>query len=94
MPVTHEDGWSGTSSDLTDVRRAPRFVAWSVLMRAEGIHDKCKGENQSNLTDGRMKVRAPRFVAWFVALVLMLEMSKIDGSNLTGGRMKAPRVVA
>ena len=90
LSVTDEKGWSETcKSNSSDVQRAPSVVASSFVIRAVG-----KGENQSDSTGVRMKIRAPRFVAWFVELFLMLEMSKIDGSNSTGGQMKAPRFVA
>ena len=90
MSGTGEDGWSGTSSELTDVRRAPRVVAWSVLI-SDGIQAKGRGENPSYSTGVWRKT--PRFVAWFVCL-LVIEESKIDGSNSTGDQMKVPRVVA
>jgi hypothetical protein len=68
------------------------------VTRAEGIQAKNEGENQSNLTGVRMKIWATRFVAWFVVwfvvLVLMDKWSKTNGSDSTGGRMKAPRFVA
>ena len=76
---------------MSDVRRAPRLVACSGLISEVGIHAKGKGENPSYSTGVWRKT--PRLVAWFVCL-LVLEWSKIDGSNSTGGQMKAPRVVA
>ena len=94
MSVTNDRSLLGPSSNLTDVQRAPRFVAWLFVMSAEGIQAKGKGENQSELTVVRMKIRAPRFVACFVVWCLMIEWSKIDGSNSTGGLMTAPRFVA
>ena len=45
MPVTSEDGWSGLSGELSDVRKKPRLVAWSALMREVVIHSKGEGEN-------------------------------------------------
>jgi len=93
VSVTNEDRWSGTSSDYTDVRRAPRFVAWSFVMRTEVIQAEGKRENQSNSTGVQMKIQAPRFVAWFVVLVLMIEWSKINGSGSTGGQMMALRFI-
>ena len=62
MSITDEDGWSGLSSNLADVRRTPRFVARLELMQEVGILAKGKGENQSYLTGVRRET--PRFVAW------------------------------
>ena len=50
VSVTDEDGWSGLSSDLADVRRTPRFVARSALMQEAGILAKGEEENQIYLT--------------------------------------------
>ena len=91
VSVTNEDGWTGTSSELSDVRRTPRLVAWSGLMRTEGIHAEGEGENPSYSTG--VCRETPRLVAWF-GWFLVLEESKIDGSDPAGGQMKAPRVVA
>jgi hypothetical protein len=62
-------------------------------MRAEGTQAEGEGEKQSDLTGVRMEIRALRFMVWFVWFSV-LEMSKIDGSNSTGGQMMAPRFVA
>jgi hypothetical protein len=63
VSVTDEDGWLGSSSLSSDVRRTPRLVAWSALMREVGILAEGKGENQSYLTGVRRET--PRFVAWW-----------------------------
>ena len=76
---------------MTDVQRAPRLIAWLVLMRMEGIQAEGKGKNPINSTGVQRKT--PRFVAWFECF-LVLEKSKIDGSDSTGDQMKVPRVVA
>ena len=75
---------------MTDVRMAPRFVAWSFVVRTEDIQAEGEGENPSYSSGVRRKT--PRLVAWFVSL-LVLEKSKINGSNSTGGRMMASRFV-
>ena len=61
LSITDEDGWSGSSSLSSDVRRTSRFVAWSALMREVGILAEGKGENQSYLAGVRRET--PRFVA-------------------------------
>ena len=63
VSVTDEDGWSGLSSYLSDVRRTSRLVTWSALMREVVILAKGKGENQSYLTG--VQRETPRFVAWW-----------------------------
>ena len=57
----------------------------------EGIHDKDKGENPSNLSGVRRKT--PRLVARSFMWFLVLEESKIDASESPGDQMKVPRVV-
>ena len=93
MSVTNEDGWSGFSSDLADVRRTPRFVAWSALMQEVGFLAKGEGENQSYLAGVRRETL--RFVAWWFKF-LDLERSKVDESNFFGScaRVRAPTFVA
>ena len=92
MSVTGEDGWSGSSGELSDVRRTPRLVAWLALMREVGVLAEGKGENSSSGSGVWRNI--PRLVVWSFGCFLVLEESKIDGSNSTGGRMMAPRVVA
>ena len=77
---------------MSDVCRTPRLVAWSALMREVGVLAKGKGENSSNGSGVCRKTLrlVVRLFGWF----LVLEGSKIDGSDSTGGRMMAPRVVA
>jgi len=94
VSVTNEDGWSGLSSNLADVRRTPRFVARSTLMREVGILAEGEGENQSYLTG--VWWETPRFVAWWFECLLDDERSKINKSDLSGGcaRVRAPTFVA
>ena len=85
VSVTGEDGWLGTSSKLTDVRRAPRVVMWLGLISEVGIHAKGKGENQRSLTGVWRKTL--RLVARSFVWLLVLEELKIDGIDSTGGQM-------
>ena len=92
VSVTGVLGWLGTSSLESDVRRTSRPVAWSGLISEVGIHPEGEGENLSNKSGVWRKT--PRLVVWSFRWFLVLEESKIDGSDSTGGRMMAPRVVA
>ena len=73
------------SGKFSDIRRTPRLVAWSALMREVGVLAKCKGENESYL-----------IVAWSFVVLSDDERSKVEESNLSGGcvRVRAPAFVA
>ena len=73
------------------VCRIPRLVAKSALMQEVGVCAEGKGENSSSRSGGLMET--PRLVVLLFG-VLVLEESKSNGSDSTGGRMMAPRVVA
>ena len=93
MPVTGEDGWSGSSGKLSDVRRTPRLVAWSALKREVGIHAEGEGENLSSRSGVWRKT--PRLIVRSFGWFLVLEESKIDGHRGdSGDHMKVPSVVA
>jgi hypothetical protein len=89
--VTGEDGWSGFSRGVSDVRRTPRLVSWSALILTVGIHTGGKGENLSSRSGVRRKT--PRLVVQLFGWFLVFEESKIDASDSTGDQMEVPRVV-
>ena len=77
---------------MSDVRRTPRLVAWSALMREVRVRAEGEGENPSKSSGVWRKT--PRLVAQFVGF-LVCEESKIDGNDGDSGeQMKVPRVVA
>ena len=92
VSVTGVLGWWGTSSKPPDVWRTPRLGVWSGLISKVGIHANGKGENSSNGSDVWRKT--PRLAMRSFGCFLVLEESKIYGSDSTGGQMMAPRVVA
>jgi hypothetical protein len=60
-------------------------------MRKVGIHAKGKGETLIKSSGVRRKT--PRLVARLFVWGLVLEETKIDNSDSTGGKMMAPRVI-
>ena len=90
--VTDEDGWAGLSSGVSDVRRTPRLFSWLALLREVGIPSEGERENPSKSSGVRSQT--PGLVARLFVGFLVLEESKIVGSDSTGGRMMAPRAVA
>ena len=64
VSVTGDRRQSGTSSNFSDVQRAPSVVGWLFEMRTGGIHAKGEGENQSYLTG--VWRETPRFVVWWL----------------------------
>ena len=71
VSVTGDQSQSDTSSNFSDVRRAPSVVAWSFEMRTGGIHAKGEGENPSYSTGVRRET--PRLVAWFEWFLVLEE---------------------
>ena len=93
VSVTGVLGWWVMSSELSDVRRTPRLVAWSGLISEVGIHAKGAGENSSNGSGVWRKT--PRLVVRSFGWFLVLEESKIEGNGGgSGDQMKVPRAVS
>jgi hypothetical protein len=80
-------------SNLSDVWRTQRLVAWSAVKREVGIHAEGEGENL-NSGSGVWR-KTPRLVVRLFGWFLVHEESKINGhGGNSGDQMKVPSVVA
>ena len=60
--VTGDEGLTGSSSDVSGVRRTQRLVAWAALIREVGVRAEGEGGNLSSGSGGRRGT--PRLFVW------------------------------